>query len=216
MMPILAPAGVQEILDYGPLGWALEPLRRRLGRPQMRQGQIESTAVGRRLARPRAPVEPQDFPLPPGGLNIRRVDGVLAQEERLHEHKLLGGASPGSPPTGSIALDHDRRRGGEARHRHRRQGLSRRAPGARRARPRRGALRRARPAALQGRLRLAARAGGPEGLRRRPRRDRRRRGEARADRDAVARNPLRRRASARRRRQARRGGRLAVAEQGRA
>ena len=38
MMPILNPAGVQEIIDYGLTGWALSRYRRPLGRPEVHQG----------------------------------------------------------------------------------------------------------------------------------------------------------------------------------
>ncbi|MBV8662491.1 MAG: indolepyruvate ferredoxin oxidoreductase family protein, partial [Hyphomicrobiales bacterium] len=48
---------------------------------------IESTAVVDASLDRVAPVEPPDFPLPPGGLNIRRHDAILAQEARLHEDK---------------------------------------------------------------------------------------------------------------------------------
>ncbi len=162
-----------------------------------------------------APVEPMDFPLPPGGLAIRRVDGVLAQEERLHEHKLpavvawlaanrldrlitTGGAAAklGIVTAGKPYLDV-------------RQALD--ALGLDEARCDALGLRLYKlacvwPVEPEG---LKAFAAGLDA-------DRRRRGEARADRDAVARNPLWRRPSARRRRQARRGGRMAAAEQGRA
>ncbi len=88
MMPILAPAGVQEILDYGALGWALSRYAGLWVGLKCVKDTIESTAVVEASLDRVAPVEPKDFSLPPGGLSIRRVDGVLAQEERLHEHKL--------------------------------------------------------------------------------------------------------------------------------
>ena len=51
MMPILNPAGVQEIIDYGLYGFAHVALRRHLGGDQMRQGQRRIDGLGRRLAR---------------------------------------------------------------------------------------------------------------------------------------------------------------------
>ncbi len=36
MIPVLSPAGVQEIIDYGLIGFAMSRYRRRLGRAQMR------------------------------------------------------------------------------------------------------------------------------------------------------------------------------------
>jgi hypothetical protein len=88
MMPILAPAGVQEILDYGALGWGLSRYAGVWVGLKCVKDTVESTAVVDASLDRVAPVEPKDFPLPPGGLAIRRVDGVLAQEERLHEAKL--------------------------------------------------------------------------------------------------------------------------------
>jgi indolepyruvate ferredoxin oxidoreductase len=88
MMPILAPAGVQEVLDYGALGWSLSRYASVWVGLKCVKDTIESTAVVDASLDRIAPVEPQDFPLPHGGLAIRRVDGVLAQEERLHEAKL--------------------------------------------------------------------------------------------------------------------------------
>jgi indolepyruvate ferredoxin oxidoreductase len=88
MMPILAPAGVQEILDYGALGWALSRYAGVWVGLKCVKDTVESTAVVDASLDRVAPATPQDFALPPGGLNIRRVDGVLAQEERLHESKL--------------------------------------------------------------------------------------------------------------------------------
>jgi indolepyruvate ferredoxin oxidoreductase len=86
MTPILSPAGVQEILDYGALGWALSRYCGLWVGLKCVKDTIESTAVvDGSLDRVR-PITP-DFETPPGGLNIRRADGILAQEERLHEHK---------------------------------------------------------------------------------------------------------------------------------
>ncbi len=87
MMPVLSPAGVQEILDYGALGWALSRYAGVWVGLKCIKDTVESTAVVDASLDRVAPVEPTDFPMPPGGLNIRRNDGVLAQEARLHEEK---------------------------------------------------------------------------------------------------------------------------------
>ncbi|MGO4869909.1 MAG: indolepyruvate ferredoxin oxidoreductase family protein [Roseiarcus sp.] len=87
MMPVLSPAGVQEILDYGALGWALSRYAGVWVGLKCLKDTIESTAVVDASLDRVASVEPSDFLMPPGGLNIRRHDGVLAQEARLHEHK---------------------------------------------------------------------------------------------------------------------------------
>ncbi len=87
MMPVLSPAGVQEVLDYGALGWALSRYAGVWVGLKCIKDTIESTAVVDASLDRVAPVEPADFPMPPDGLNIRRHDGILAQEARLHEEK---------------------------------------------------------------------------------------------------------------------------------
>jgi indolepyruvate ferredoxin oxidoreductase len=87
MMPILAPAGVQEILDYGLYGLALSRYAGVWVGLKCLKDTVESTAsVDGSLGRVRV-VTPADFAMPPGGLNIRARDTVLAQEERLQESK---------------------------------------------------------------------------------------------------------------------------------
>jgi indolepyruvate ferredoxin oxidoreductase len=87
MMPILAPAGVQEILDYGLYGFALSRYAGVWVGLKCLKDTVESTAsVDGSFGRVRI-VTPADFVMPPGGLNIRAGDTVLAQEERLQESK---------------------------------------------------------------------------------------------------------------------------------
>lgn len=87
MMPILSPAGVQEILDYGLYGFALSRFAGVWVGLKCLKDTVESTAsIDGALDRVRI-ATPQDFVLPPGGLNIRPGDPVLAQEERLQESK---------------------------------------------------------------------------------------------------------------------------------
>ena len=87
MMPVLAPAGVQEILDYGALGWALSRYAGVWVGLKCVKDTIKSTAVVDASLERIAPVTPSDFEMPPGGLSIRAPDGILAQEARLQEHK---------------------------------------------------------------------------------------------------------------------------------
>ncbi|MGO8832004.1 MAG: indolepyruvate ferredoxin oxidoreductase family protein [Roseiarcus sp.] len=87
MMPILSPAGVQEVLDYGALGWALSRYAGVWVGLKCIKDTIESTAVVDGSLDRVAPLAPRDFPMPPGGLNIRTPDGILEQEARLQEHK---------------------------------------------------------------------------------------------------------------------------------
>ncbi|MCW2306052.1 indolepyruvate ferredoxin oxidoreductase family protein [Rhodobium gokarnense] len=88
MMPILSPAGVQEVLDYGLYGWALSRFAGLWVGLKCMKDTIESTGtVDGSIDRVRI-VAPNDFELPAGGLNIRAGDDRIAQEPRLHEFKL--------------------------------------------------------------------------------------------------------------------------------
>jgi indolepyruvate ferredoxin oxidoreductase len=87
MMPILNPAGVQEILDYGLYGYAMSRFCGTWVAFKCVKDNIESTAsVNASLDRVKI-VLPDDFTMPPGGLNIRNRDGVLDQEARLQDFK---------------------------------------------------------------------------------------------------------------------------------
>jgi len=87
MMPVLSPAGVQEILDYGLYGWAMSRFTGTWVGLKCLKDTIESTASIEADVERINPVYPTDFPMPPGGLSIRPRDGILPQEERLQEHK---------------------------------------------------------------------------------------------------------------------------------
>jgi indolepyruvate ferredoxin oxidoreductase len=87
MMPILSPAGVQEILDYGLLGWALSRYSGCWVGLKCVKDTIEVTEVVDGDPHRLAIVTPTDFALPPGGLNIRVGDTPVAQEARLHDYK---------------------------------------------------------------------------------------------------------------------------------
>src|ERR671912_2746711 len=87
MIPILNPAGVQEILDYGLYGFAMSRFCGSWVAFKCVKDNIESTAsVDGRIDRVKI-VIPEDFRMPPGGLNIRPRDVILEQEARLHDFK---------------------------------------------------------------------------------------------------------------------------------
>src|SRR3954454_4321115 len=87
MIPILNPAGVQEILDYGLYGYAMSRVCGSWVAFKCVKENIESTAsVDGSLDRVKI-IIPDDFTMPPGGLNIRPRDGVLDQEARLQDFK---------------------------------------------------------------------------------------------------------------------------------
>lgn len=87
MMPVLAPSGVQEYLDYGIHGWAMSRYSGCWVALKAVADTVESAAI--------VDIDPfrvesiiPDFQIPEGGLNIRWPDPPLAQEQRLLEHKL--------------------------------------------------------------------------------------------------------------------------------
>jgi len=88
MIPILNPANVQEILDYGLHGWALSRYAGTWAGLKLVKDNVESTTSI--VADPAAfqSVLPVDHELPEGGLNIRPGDMPQDQEVRLHRHKL--------------------------------------------------------------------------------------------------------------------------------
>jgi indolepyruvate ferredoxin oxidoreductase len=88
MMPVLAPAGVQDYLDYGLHGWAMSRYSGCWVAFKTVADTVESSAsVDLDPGRVRI-VVPDGFELPPGGLNVRWPDDRWTQEERLLNHKL--------------------------------------------------------------------------------------------------------------------------------
>jgi indolepyruvate ferredoxin oxidoreductase len=87
MIPVLNPAGIQEIVDYGLYGWAMSRFTGAWVVLKTMHDTAESTAViDGSLDRVKV-VIPADFKMPQGGLNIRLHDSVLNQEARLHDFK---------------------------------------------------------------------------------------------------------------------------------
>lgn len=87
MMPVLAPASIQEYLDYGLFGWAMSRYTGLwVGLKLTSEGAESSASVAVDAERYRWAV-PSDFEMPPGGLGIRWPDNPLEQETRLQRHK---------------------------------------------------------------------------------------------------------------------------------
>src|SRR6201981_3058110 len=87
MIPILNPAGVQEIIDYGLYGYAMSRFCGTWAALKCMHETVESTAViDGRLDRVNI-VTPDDFVFREGGLNTRLRDTILGQEARLHDYK---------------------------------------------------------------------------------------------------------------------------------
>ena len=89
MIPILNPAGVQEIIDYGILGWAMSRFTGAWVGLKCMHETVESTAViDGSLDRVQIVIPgPDEYRMPDGGLNIRLNDSVLGMEARLHDYK---------------------------------------------------------------------------------------------------------------------------------
>jgi indolepyruvate ferredoxin oxidoreductase len=85
-MPVLSPAGVQEILDFGLYGYALSRFAGVWVGLKTMKDTVEATAVVDGRFDRMSFVEPS-FDMPPGGLNVRLGDHWIAQEERLVAHK---------------------------------------------------------------------------------------------------------------------------------
>jgi indolepyruvate ferredoxin oxidoreductase len=92
MIPILNPAGVQELIDYGLYGYALSRFAGTWAALKCVKDNIESTASVD-VSLDRLGIVIPEFDMPPGGLNIRHELDQLAQEARLHEYKRAAAAA---------------------------------------------------------------------------------------------------------------------------
>ncbi|TAA39881.1 indolepyruvate ferredoxin oxidoreductase family protein [Pseudoxanthomonas winnipegensis] len=86
MMPVLNPAGVQDILDLGLVGWAMSRYTGRWIGFKTIAETVESSASVDVDPFARRIVLPEDFTMPAGGLSIRWPDPPLDQEMRLHRY----------------------------------------------------------------------------------------------------------------------------------
>ncbi|MBZ0132854.1 MAG: indolepyruvate ferredoxin oxidoreductase family protein [Rhodocyclaceae bacterium] len=87
-IPVLAPAGLQEYLDFGLHGWAMSRYSGCWVAMKVTSDTVESSAtVEVDPARVKI-VLPEDFSLPQDGVSIRWPDPPLAQERRMQEFKV--------------------------------------------------------------------------------------------------------------------------------
>jgi len=89
MIPVLNPANVQDLLDFGLVGWAMSRYSGCWVGMKCITDNVESSASvavdpGRVQIR-----LPDDFEMPQGGLHIRWPDQPLEQEHRLHRYKIF-------------------------------------------------------------------------------------------------------------------------------
>uniref|UniRef100_UPI00272B245B indolepyruvate ferredoxin oxidoreductase family protein n=1 Tax=Sulfitobacter sp. TaxID=1903071 RepID=UPI00272B245B len=85
-MPVVSPAGVQEILDYGIYGWALSRFSGLWVGLKTMKDTVEATSVVNGDPNRMKLVTPQ-FDMPDGGLNIRLQDTPHLQEARMIDYK---------------------------------------------------------------------------------------------------------------------------------
>ena len=85
-MPVVSPAGVQEMMDYGLYGYALSRFAGVWVGLKTMKDTVEVTSVVNGDPHRLSFVEP-DFELPEAGLNIRLVDDRHQQEARLLDYK---------------------------------------------------------------------------------------------------------------------------------
>ena len=86
-IPVLFPSSVQEYLDYGLHGWAMSRYTGLWVGMKCVTDVVESGATVDIDPNRVQIVMPDDFDMPPSGLNIRWPDGILEQEERLVNYK---------------------------------------------------------------------------------------------------------------------------------
>jgi indolepyruvate ferredoxin oxidoreductase len=85
-MPVVSPAGVQEILDYGIYGWALSRFSGLWVGLKTMKDTVEATSVVNGDPNRMKLITPE-FEMPDGGLNIRLGDTPHLQETRMIDYK---------------------------------------------------------------------------------------------------------------------------------
>lgn len=88
MIPVLQPATVQEVLDYGIHGWAMSRYSGCWVALKTIAETVESASVVEVNPQRVTTIWPQDEPLPMQGLNLRWPDPPLVQEQRLLNDKI--------------------------------------------------------------------------------------------------------------------------------
>ena len=88
MIPVLNPSNVQEILDYGIIGWELSRYSGCWVAMKTIAENVDSSAVVEVDPLRVTTQIPDDFQIPEGGLHIRWPDPPLAQEARLNTYKI--------------------------------------------------------------------------------------------------------------------------------
>ncbi|MEH2474211.1 indolepyruvate ferredoxin oxidoreductase [Nitrobacteraceae bacterium AZCC 2161] len=87
-IPILNPAGVQDIIDFGLFGFAMSRYSGCWSALKLVSETVDSSATINVESRRARLVLPTDFEMPAGGLSIRWPDSPQEQERRLHNFKI--------------------------------------------------------------------------------------------------------------------------------
>ena len=87
-IPLLSPAGIQELIDFGLYGFAMSRFSGCWVGMKCVGDTMDSAASVAIDPRRVQIVIPEGVPMPPGGLNIRFPDPFLEQEKRLHQFKV--------------------------------------------------------------------------------------------------------------------------------
>jgi indolepyruvate ferredoxin oxidoreductase len=88
MIPVLVPAGVQDYLDLGIHGWAMSRYSGSWVAFKAIDDTVESSSSVFVDPQRVTVALPNDFALPPDGLNLRLPDQPLTMERRIHEFRL--------------------------------------------------------------------------------------------------------------------------------
>lgn len=87
-IPVIHPATIQDIIDLGIYGWALSRFSGLWVGFKMISDTVDTAAsVAIDLNRYKVKL-PDDFLIPPGGLNLRWPDAPVDQERRMHDYKI--------------------------------------------------------------------------------------------------------------------------------
>ena len=87
-VPVLNPAGVQDVLDFGLIGWAMSRYSGCWVGMKVTAENMDAAIAADMNPERLQLVEPDDFAMPESGVHSRWPDPFLEQEERLQEHKI--------------------------------------------------------------------------------------------------------------------------------
>ena len=87
-VPVLNPAGVQDVLDFGLIGWAMSRYSGCWVGMKVTAENMDAAIAADMNPERLQLVEPDDFAMPESGVHSRWPDPFLEQEERLQQHKI--------------------------------------------------------------------------------------------------------------------------------